>query len=204
MSGFGYYGYDSWGFLLNTYNPLRRTNFEESYLSFQDTTLTTKTATSEDEDVYSYSATFENSDLGSSIYVTDLSWSFLYNDWVAEVCDQPLSSTLSGKHYELNYPNAQELELIFDDLIDTQYDRRQSSWFRTCFPIVSVLVPSSAYDNFSIVSIDAADRATIKVEQLANADIYAARTTIFGGTSVKYYEKVRYQLQLADHLASKY
>ena len=89
MSGFGYYGYDSWGFLLNTYNPLRRTNFEESYLSFQDTTLTTKTATSEAEDVYSYSATFEDSDLGSSIYVSDLSWSFLYNDWVAEVCDQP-------------------------------------------------------------------------------------------------------------------
>ena len=27
MSGFGYYGYDGWGFILNTYNPLRRTNF---------------------------------------------------------------------------------------------------------------------------------------------------------------------------------
>ena len=34
MSGSGYYGNDGWGFLLNTYNPLRRTNFEESYLSF--------------------------------------------------------------------------------------------------------------------------------------------------------------------------
>ena len=123
--------------------------------------MTLKTATSEDENVYSYTATFENPDLASSINVSDLSWSFLYNDWIGEVCDQPLSTTLTGKQYELNYPNSQELKLIFDDLIDTEYDRRQSSWFRTCFPIVSVLVPSSAYDNFSIVSIDAADRATI-------------------------------------------
>ena len=65
-------------------------------------------------------------------------------------------------------------------------------------------MPSSAYDNFSIVSLDSADRATIQVEELANANIYAARTTMFGGTSLQYYERVRYKLQLTADLASKY
>ena len=65
-------------------------------------------------------------------------------------------------------------------------------------------MPSSAYDNFSIVSLDSADRATIQVEELANANIYAARTTMFGGTSLQYYERVRYKLQLSADLASKY
>jgi len=99
---------------------------------------------------------------------------------VSELCEQPDKVTLSSdESYQLAYPTRQEFELQFPEIIDSEYDRSANSWFRTCYPNVSLEVPVGTVGKFSILDFDETS-ATISVEGVPSAKIYIARYTLMG------------------------
>ena len=61
--------------------------------------------------------------------------------------------TKVGDDFSLNYPELEEFTLRFDQLIETDLDKR-NSWQYTCFPTIDLALPSSIASQFSIVEID--------------------------------------------------
>ena len=102
----------------------------------------------------------------------------------------------------------QEITLGYDDLLTFEAPRgtslreRSQEWMKTCFPQITLEVPSSVSDHFTIETSNE-EQVTFYVENLASGTIFVTRDTLVK-SSLNFQKQIQFDLHLAPQLASQY